>query len=130
MSLKGKLVHVEVTDVGKVRDHNEDAIGSQPEIGLWVLADGMGGYNAGEVASGIAVKTIIDLVTQACKTEKRGVVEYGTGYMRQTIVLRDAILRANKVINQTAQSQPQWQNAMWHKWFLGINIGLSHVNPS
>ena len=53
MSLKGKLAHVEVTDVGKVRDHNEDAIGSQPDIGLWVLADGMGGYNAGEVASGI-----------------------------------------------------------------------------
>ena len=67
MSLKGKFVHVEVTDVGKVRDHNEDAIGAQPEIGLWVLADGMGGYNAGEVASGIAVKTIIDLVTEACK---------------------------------------------------------------
>ena len=57
MSLKGKLVHVEVTDVGKVRDHNEDAIGSQPDIGLWVLADGMGGYNAGEVASAIAVRT-------------------------------------------------------------------------
>ena len=82
MTLKGKLVHVEVTDVGKVRDHNEDAIGSQPEIGLWVLADGMGGYNAGEVASGIAVKTIIDLVTEACKREKRGDVESGTGYMR------------------------------------------------
>ena len=61
MSLKGKFVHVECTDVGKVRDHNEDAIGAQPEIGLWVLADGMGGYNAGEVASGIAVKTIIEM---------------------------------------------------------------------
>ena len=106
MSLKGKLAHVEVSDVGKVRDHNEDAIGTQPDIGLWVLADGMGGYNAGEVASGIAVKTILEMVTAACKTEKRGDIESGTGYMRQTIVLRDAILRANKVINQTAQSHP------------------------
>ena len=133
MSLKGKLVHVEVTDVGKVRDHNEDAIGSQPEIGLWVLADGMGGYNAGEVASGIAVKTIIDLVTQACKTEKRGDIESGTGYMRQTIVLRDAIHRANKVINQTAQSQPQCEGmgtTLVASLFYDNRVSIAHVGDS
>jgi serine/threonine protein phosphatase PrpC len=38
-----------------VREHNEDAIGANLDIALLVLADGMGGYNAGEVASGIAV---------------------------------------------------------------------------
>lgn len=107
MSLKGKFGHIELTDVGKVRDHNEDAIASNPEIGLWVLADGMGGYNAGEVASGIAVKTIVELVTEGCKREIRGAIEPGTGYMRQTILLRDAVTRANKIIHQTAQSQPQ-----------------------
>ena len=133
MSLKGKLAHVEVTDVGKIRDHNEDAIGSQPEIGLWVLADGMGGYNAGEVASGIAVKTILDLVTQACKTEKRGDIESGTGYMRQTIVLRDAILRANKVINQTAQSQPQCEGmgtTLVASLFYDNRVSIAHVGDS
>jgi serine/threonine protein phosphatase PrpC len=133
MSLKGKLVHVEVTDVGKVRDHNEDALGSQPEIGLWVLADGMGGYNAGEVASGIAVKTIIDLVTKACKTEKRGEIESGTGYMRQTIVLRDAIHRANKVINQTAQSQPQCEGmgtTLVASLFYDNRVSIAHVGDS
>ena len=41
------------SDTGCVREHNEDAVGSKPEIGLMVLADGMGGYNAGEVASGM-----------------------------------------------------------------------------
>jgi protein phosphatase len=107
MSLKGKFGHIELTDVGKVRDHNEDAIASNVEIGLWVLADGMGGYNAGEVASGIAVKTIVELVTEGCKREARSAIEPGTGYMRQTIMLRDAITRANKIIHQTAQSQPQ-----------------------
>ena len=55
MSLKGKLSYVELTDTGQVRDHNEDAIASDVAVGLMVLADGMGGYNAGEVASGIAV---------------------------------------------------------------------------
>jgi protein phosphatase len=126
-------VHVEVTDVGKVRDHNEDALGSQPDIGLWVLADGMGGYNAGEVASGIAVKTIIDLVTQACKTEKRGEIEKGTGYMRQTIVLRDAIHRANKVINQTAQSQPQCEGmgtTLVASLFYDNRVSIAHVGDS
>ena len=58
MSLRGKIDFAEITDTGRVREHNEDAIGSVPEIGLMVLADGMGGYNAGEVASGIAVQIV------------------------------------------------------------------------
>jgi len=62
MSLRGKIASVAMTDTGKVREHNEDMIGTEADIGLFVLADGMGGYNAGEVASGIAVKTIINLV--------------------------------------------------------------------
>ena len=133
MGLKGKLAHVECTDVGKVRDHNEDTIGAQPDIGLWVLADGMGGYNAGEVASGIAVKTIIELVTQACKTERRGEIESGTGYMRQTIVLRDAIHRANKIINQTAQSQPQCEGmgtTLVASLFYDNRVSIAHVGDS
>ena len=65
MSLKGKLRCVGLTDTGRVREHNEDTIGVDGDIGLVVLADGMGGYNAGEVASGIAVKTILNLVREA-----------------------------------------------------------------
>ena len=133
MSLKGKFVHVEITDVGKVRDHNEDAIGAKPEIGLWVLADGMGGYNAGEVASGIAVKTVMDLVSDACKREKRNEVEPHTGYMRQTIVLRDAIFRANKIINQTAQTQPQCEGmgtTLVACLFYDDRVSIAHVGDS
>ena len=69
MSLKGKIASVALTDTGKVREHNEDMIGTEADIGLFVLADGMGGYNAGEVASGIAVKTIINLVRDAVVRE-------------------------------------------------------------
>ncbi len=61
MHLKGKLRCVGVTDTGRIREHNEDTIASDADIGLVVLADGMGGYNAGEVASGIAVQTIMNL---------------------------------------------------------------------
>src|SRR5688572_7900811 len=46
------------TDVGRVRAHNEDSISAEPQLSLATLADGMGGYNAGEVASGIAVAMV------------------------------------------------------------------------
>ena len=54
-----------LTDIGKVRDHNEDAIASDLTIGLLVLADGMGGYRAGEVASEMAVLLVAAEITQA-----------------------------------------------------------------
>ncbi|MDR3220936.1 MAG: protein phosphatase, partial [Candidatus Accumulibacter sp.] len=40
------------SDPGMVREHNEDVVFVNPSRGLVILADGMGGYNAGEVASG------------------------------------------------------------------------------
>jgi serine/threonine protein phosphatase PrpC len=133
MSLKGKLSYVELTDTGRVRDHNEDAIGSDVEIGLMVLADGMGGYNAGEVASGIAVKTIVDMVTEACGREDRADIEPETGLMRQTIILRDAIQRANKIIHQTAQSQPQCEGmgtTLVACLFYDNRVSVAHVGDS
>lgn len=133
MSLKGKFAFVALTDVGRVREHNEDDVGSRPDIGLWVLADGMGGYNAGEIASGIAVKTVIDMVEAACKTEKRSEIETGTGYMRQTIALRDAIHRANKIIHQTAQSQPQCEGmgtTLVACLFFDDRVSIAHVGDS
>jgi protein phosphatase len=133
MSLRRKFAFVEMTDVGRVREHNEDDIGSDPDIGFWVLADGMGGYNAGEVASGIAVKTTIDLVAEACRRENRGDKEPETGFMRQTISLRDAIMRANKIIHQTAQSQPQCEGmgtTLVACLFYDNKISIAHVGDS
>jgi len=46
------------THTGRVRQHNEDCIGVHPELGLYVVADGMGGRSGGEVASRRAVETI------------------------------------------------------------------------
>ena len=75
MSLRAKINFAEISDTGRVRDHNEDAIGSDPDIGLMVLADGMGGYNAGAVASGIAVQIVTDMANEgAALQERHGVV--------------------------------------------------------
>lgn len=46
------------THTGRVRERNEDAYLVRPEVGLWVVADGMGGHHSGDLAS----QTIIDLL--------------------------------------------------------------------
>jgi protein phosphatase len=48
------------SDPGRTRTHNEDSWCARPDLGVFVLADGMGGYNAGEVASALAVATVVE----------------------------------------------------------------------
>ena len=133
MSLRNKIRSVQLTDTGRVREHNEDAIGTNVDAGLLVLADGMGGYNAGEVASGIAVKTVLELVSEACQREDRNALDPETRLMRQTIILRDAIARANKIIHQTAKSQPQCEGmgtTIAACLFFDNRVSIAHVGDS
>jgi protein phosphatase len=133
MSLKGKLHCVGQTDTGRVREHNEDMIAVDGELGLAVLADGMGGYNAGEVASGIAVKTVVNLVREALTLQDLSVPDPATGLSRPTIILRDAIQRANKIIYQTARTQTQCQGmgtTVVAALFYDNRITVAHVGDS
>lgn len=54
------------SDVGRIRDRNEDSVFTNPESGVFVVADGMGGHAAGEVASAIASRTIGDSACRDC----------------------------------------------------------------
>ncbi len=133
MTLKGKLDFVGRTDTGRVREHNEDTIASDVDVGLLVLADGMGGYNAGEVASGIAVKTITNLVREGLAREDLGSIDRTTGLTRPSIVLRDAITRANKIIYQTARSQAECEGmgtTVVAALFYDNRISIAHVGDS
>ena len=133
MSLKGKIESLELTDPGKVRERNEDYVGSDLDAGLLVLADGMGGYNAGEIASQLAVQTIVDMVVNGVKRENRIGVDESTGLMRQSIILRDAIARANKVIYQTAQSKSQCEGmgtTVVACLFYDNRVTIAHVGDS
>jgi len=133
MSLRGKIDIAELSDTGRVRDHNEDAIGSNSDIGLMVLADGMGGYNAGEVASGIAVQIVTDLATEAATREDLSNIDPHSGLMRQSIILRDAVYRSNKIIYQTAQSQTHCEGmgtTIVACIFYDNKISVAHVGDS
>ena len=133
MSLRGKIDIAELTDTGRVREHNEDAIGSNPDVGLLVLADGMGGYNAGEVASGIAVQIVTDLATEAAEREQLNDIDTHSGLMRQSIILRDAVYRSNKIIYQTAQSQTHCEGmgtTIVACMFYDDKVSIAHVGDS
>ncbi len=133
ISLRGKLECVALTDTGKVREHNEDTIGVDGDVGLLVLADGMGGYNAGEVASGIAVKTIVNLVREAFAREDWEGSDPETGLTRPSIILRDAIYRANKIIHQTSKTQPQCEGmgtTIVSCLFYDNRVSIAHVGDS
>ncbi len=133
MNLRGKISSVALSDTGKVREHNEDAIAAEAEIGLFVLADGMGGYNAGEVASGIAVKTIVNLVRDALAREDLATSDPETGLTRPSIILRDAIHRANNIIYHTSRTQPQCEGmgtTVVACLFHDNRISIAHVGDS
>ncbi len=107
MSLSGKIEFWGLTDVGRKRSHNEDTIASDIHAGIAILADGMGGYKAGEVASAIAVDEIMKEVRNGLKRTKSGEIDEETGYSVESLVVKTAIEKANETIYQTAQSQPQ-----------------------
>lgn len=95
------------TDPGMVRSHNEDSIAADTEIGLAVLADGMGGYNAGEVASGIAVAMLTTEMKQALDIHEAHALDSSGEILAEKFV-RDNSAKANAAIYQTAKSQPQY----------------------
>jgi len=133
MSLRNKLRFVGLSDTGKVREHNEDTIALDADIGLLVLADGMGGYNAGEVASGIAVKTIVNLVKEHVEREDLSIADHASGLSRCNIILRDAISRANKIIYQTAHTQAHCEGmgtTVVAALFFDNKVTVAHVGDS
>ncbi|WP_151445478.1 Stp1/IreP family PP2C-type Ser/Thr phosphatase [Lacisediminimonas profundi] len=87
------------TDVGRVRTHNEDALTVSAELGLAIVADGMGGYNAGEVASGIATSVLAEALEQRFRGEP-SLLALPAQRMQQ--LLADEIQHANASIYAAA----------------------------
>jgi len=123
-----KIVIHGITDVGQSREHNEDAISWDTRLGLVLLADGMGGHNAGEVASILAVDSIktslADVVTPEIVAS--GVVDY-----KEAVV--DAISFANREINEQSLENPEYAGmgtTLVVALFLNHGVIYAHVGDS
>jgi serine/threonine protein phosphatase PrpC len=91
-----------ITDVGLVRKNNEDNFGYDLRHGIFVVCDGMGGQQAGELASKIAVDTVLDYFRQ----NARDVIPVGgtsfEGVSDRAVGLANAIQLANQAIHEAA----------------------------
>ncbi len=97
-----------LTDVGRRREHNEDHILVDEELGLFAVADGMGGHAAGEVASHTAIDTIHDFLLRARNgrphPEPRAPTEPREGLSGEQSLLIEAIGRANQRVCAAAEA--------------------------
>ena len=107
MNLKGILSVAGRTHAGQVRSHNEDFLGENLDIGLVVLADGMGGYKSGEVASELAVSTVMTELQASIPRLTPGQLDAQTGYCNESLAVREAVIKANEEIYKKSMQEPQ-----------------------
>ena len=105
MNVSNAITVVRQTHVGLVREHNEDAIASDLSIGLLLLADGMGGYKAGEVASEIAVLMIAAELTESMQNGPRS--QLLPRRLPESKIMIDAVKKTNATIYHISQNEPQ-----------------------
>jgi protein phosphatase len=121
------------TDAGMVRSHNEDSIAADAQSGFVILADGMGGYNAGEVASGIATAMLGTTLKQVLQTTDPGQREPASGEPIAMKLLKQHIAGTNNSIFQAAQSQPQYAG-MGTTLVVGLfydnRVSVAHIGDS
>ena len=98
------------TDAGVVRAFNEDSIATDNDLGLLVLADGMGGYKSGDVASVLATGAVVDYLKRkwhSAVSQPQSSAPSGQ-FSPESIAVRSAIEKTNRVIHQTAQTDSKY----------------------
>jgi protein phosphatase len=119
---------------GMVRTHNEDAVFVDAAAGIAVLADGMGGYNAGEVASGIAVDTVSNGMLPELKSDRElSKVDIASGLTHAALLLQQKIAVANKGIYEAAQARPECAGmgtTLVSLVFCGNRVSIGHIGDS
>jgi len=105
------IVSAGMTDVGRKRDHNEDVFAVEMGESLFAVADGMGGHAAGEVASQIAIQSIVEFVQSTRQnTDATWPYEYDTHLSTDGNMLRTAIWLANQKICEAVQKTAAYKD--------------------
>ncbi len=103
--LRGAIDFAMESDVGRVRSNNEDAVGADHELGLLILADGMGGYKAGEIASGMTVASVLETVRKQLPSLR--VDDSDDDHSPHALLLREALETAHTSVYHVSRSQKQ-----------------------
>lgn len=106
MNVSNAIKVVRLSHVGMLREHNEDAVASDMSMGLVLLADGMGGYKAGEVASEVAVLLIASEMNLAMHSKSR-LFKPEPDLLPESNMLINAVALANAAIYDISQNQPE-----------------------
>jgi protein phosphatase len=117
------------TDPGPVRENNEDSFLVEPSMGLFAVADGMGGHAAGEVASKIAVDTIKEIILESDDPDETRVARPildGEELLRER--LRYAMNQASIRIRQKSQMVPQYKGMGTTLTVLLIEEDVAHFS--
>ncbi len=96
-----RISYSATTNVGAVRKHNEDNLISRPELGLWAVADGAGGHDSGEVASGMIVAELQKLTPRLSGSELLSEVRLAIGRVHQELREEAARRGAGRMIAST-----------------------------
>jgi protein phosphatase len=131
------LLHIQAgarTDLGRVRKNNEDFYAIEPALQLYVLSDGMGGEAHGEVASQLAVQTILTHCKQAENSRTTPIFgESSPDVSERTNRLASAIHLANRKVFEAAASNPE-QSGMGATivaaWIDAQRLSIAHVGDS
>ena len=122
------------TDVGRVRSNNEDCFRLVQPLNLFVLSDGMGGEAHGEIASALAVETVVKHCMEA-ESNPEGPL-YGNppaSLSAQTRRLMSAVHLANRNIYNSAQEHPDQAGmgaTLTALWISGDALSIAHVGDS
>jgi serine/threonine protein phosphatase PrpC len=123
-----------VTDVGRVRSNNEDCYRIVPEMGLFVLSDGMGGEAHGEIASAMAVESVVKHCLEGENNPAAPIFgEIQPGWSAHTKRLASAVHLANRRIFESAAQNPEQRGmgaTVTAAWITGHQLSLAHVGDS